>query len=399
MPRVAGYGRRVTGNGLLVVGSGPGGISAAVAYRDAGGGGPVRVVSADVDAPYERPPLSKQLLRGESEADDHQLHPGAFYSEHGIELRLATTVRELDAPGQAVVLADGERLPYDTCVLATGAAPQRPSLLGAELDHTLVLRSLRDGVTLRDSAAKVVRAVVGGSGFIGCEAAASLAVRGVHVTLVTDEQRPQHNRLGRWAGDRIAEWLRAAGVEMVVGDRMAEVQRDRVRTQGGQELPADLVLFATGVKPRVELAEAAGLAIEDGRIRVDGSMRSSRRDVLALGDVALADNLKAGRPLAVEHWGEALAMGEIAGHVAAGADEQWNEVPGFWSTIGEHTLKYAAWGDGFDGVDVHERPEGGFTVWYRNGDRVVGVLTHVSDDDYDRGRELVGRGANWAERR
>jgi NADPH-dependent 2,4-dienoyl-CoA reductase/sulfur reductase-like enzyme len=127
-------------------------------------------------------------------------------------------------------------------------------------------------------------------------------------------------------------------------------------------------------------------------------MRTSRPDVFAAGDVALADNVSAGRPVPVEHWGDALAMGEIAGRVAAGELAQWTQPPGFWSTIGDRTLKYAAWGDGFDSVDVQDDPDGSFTIWYGSGGRVVGVLTHEADADYERGQELVRTGAQWRRR-
>jgi NADPH-dependent 2,4-dienoyl-CoA reductase/sulfur reductase-like enzyme len=136
---------------------------------------------------------------------------------------------------------------------------------------------------------------------------------------------------------------------------------------------------------------SADLEVARDRIQVDTHMRSSDADILAAGDVALAFNTAAGRHLAVEHWGEALAMGRIAGETAAGRQAVWDEVPGFWSTIGERTLKYAAWGDGFDRDRIVDHGNGAFTVWYERHNTAVGVLTHQADDDYDLGKDLIGR--------
>lgn len=383
-------------HGLLVIGSGPGGVAAATAYRAAGADGPVTLVSADPDPPYERPPLSKDVLRGESRPDDVYLHPAAFYADQQIDLHLNSRVRALGVEDQIVRLQSGAEVGYDTCVLATGSAPVRPPIPGAGLPCVHVLRSRVDGIALRDAASRAGRVVVAGSGFIGCEAAASLAARGLDVVLVTTERRPQQARLGSWAGDRIADWLRAVGVELVTEDRIAEVSADRdtrVRTAAGRTVRADLVLLAVGVRPQGELAAAAGLRVHDGRVRVDASMRSSAPQVLAVGDVALAHNASAGRAIAVEHWGDALTMGEIAGQVAAGDEAQWSQAPGFWSTIGDHTLKYAAWGDGFDGVDLDGDESGRFAVRYTRAGHPVGVLTHQDDAAYERGQQLVEAGA------
>ena len=380
----------MTDHGLLIIGSGPGAVAAAVAYREANGTGPVRLVTDDCDPPYERPPLSKDFLRGVTAPDDVYLHPESFYAEHGIELRRSAPVRSLDVEEHAVVLAgSGERLGWDTCVLATGSAPMRPPIPGAEASHVHVLRSMRDALALRTAAASAERAVVAGSGFIGCEGAASLAARGLAVTLITDETRPHDARLGEWAANRIAEWLRDCGVELVTGDRLVGIRELDVHTEAGRTVSADLVLLATGVKPRVQLAEQAGLVLEQNRVRVDAAMRTSADGVYAVGDVAFADNTSAGRPLAVEHWGDALAMGEIAGKHAAGRAEQWSQAPGFWSTIGSRTVKYSAWGDGYDDTHVVEHDNGGFTIWYRNDGDLVGVLTHERDDDYERGQKWL----------
>jgi NADPH-dependent 2,4-dienoyl-CoA reductase/sulfur reductase-like enzyme len=381
----------VADTGLVVVGSGPAGVAAATAYREAGGGGPISVFTADQDLPYERPPLSKAVLAGASDAGEVFLHEQSHYRERDIALHLATTVIELSLEESAIRLADGQVISYGACVLATGSAPIRPAIPGAQLAH--VLRTRRDAIALAAAAGAAQTAVVAGSGFIGCEAAASLAARGLAVTMVTEEARPQESRLGAWVGDRISEWLRAAGVELLTNDRLAEIGPNFARTESGSQRSADLVLLATGASPQGTLAAAAGLDMLDGRVRVGADMRTTRDDVFAAGDVAVAFNVSAGREVAVEHWGDALKMGEIAGRVAAGQSTEWTDPPGFWSTIGGHTLKYTAWGDGFDEVRVDPEPVGRFMVRYGHDGELVGILTHDRDEDYERGQTEVQRRA------
>ncbi|MGH2883388.1 MAG: FAD-dependent oxidoreductase, partial [Solirubrobacteraceae bacterium] len=156
-----------------------------------------------------------------------------------------------------------------------------------------------------------------------------------------------------------------------------------------------VVVMAAGVAPRGELAHAAGLELAGGAIPVDAAMRTERAGLYAAGDVAFAHNASAGRPLRVEHWGDALGLGEVAGRTVAGQDAQWDAVPGFWSTIGDHTLKFAAWGDGFDHSRLERHDDGAFTAWYGREGRIVGVLAHEADEDYERGRSLIAEGASW----
>jgi NADPH-dependent 2,4-dienoyl-CoA reductase/sulfur reductase-like enzyme len=258
----------------------------------------------------------------------------------------------------------------------------------------LRLRSSADGQQLRTAAEGAGSAVVIGSGFIGCEAAVSLAIRGLDVTVLSTEELPQLERLGRQAAGRLAGWLAEAGVRLVGGAEVTEI-RDGHAVHTGEEVHwADLILSAAGVVPNSELARRAGLLIERGRIVVDEHLTTRSPGVYAAGDVALAHNAAAGRMLQVEHWGEALKMGEVAGTNAAGSNQKsWNDVPGFWSGIGERTLKYTAWGDGYDHDELIDHPGGGFTIWYSTDGATVGVLTHQADDDYELGQSLIAKGA------
>lgn len=377
-------------DGLLVIGSGPAGSNAATAYRKAGGTGPVRLLSADHEPPYARPPLSKEFLRAEAGEQDLPLEDPDFYRDRDIELHLADGVAALDTANREVRTDRGRRWRYGSCVLALGAGPVRPPVDGADHPGVLVLRSASDGRTLRRTAGQDGEAVVVGAGFIGCEASVSLARRGMRVTLVFPDAWPQAPRLGEAAGRLLAGWLTGEGVRLLPETRLTGIDNGtRVLLDGHRPLDADLVLLATGMRPDSALASAAGLATAQGRVCTDQHLRTSAPGVYAAGDVALAHNSRAGRRLAVEHWGEALTMGEIAGRNAAGSNLSWDNAPGFWSVIGDRVIKYTAWGDGFDETELVRHPDGGVTVWYGHRGTVAGVLTHNADEDYERGTTLV----------
>jgi 3-phenylpropionate/trans-cinnamate dioxygenase ferredoxin reductase subunit len=376
--------------GLVVVGGGPAGLEATRAYRESGGGGPVILVTADEHLPYDRPPLSKDYLQGQSEETELPLEDEGFYRDHDIQVLLANPATALDPAARTLTLADGVSLTYDACVLATGAAAKPLPVPGGDDPAVLYLRSRTDGRRLRRAAEAARSAVIVGSGFIGCEAAASLAARGLDVTLVTIEELPQATRLGPAAGDRLRQWLEADRVTLRLGVEVEGIQAGRrVHLAGEAEVEGDLVLVAGGSQPEVSLARMSGLAMQHDRIRVDAHMTTSAPGIFAAGDVATAYNPTAGRHLSVEHWGEALTMGRIAGETAAGRQASWVEVPGFWSTIGGQTLKYTAWGDGFDRDHLVEGTQGAFTVWYARDGVTVGVLTHNRDEDYEVGQQLI----------
>jgi NADPH-dependent 2,4-dienoyl-CoA reductase/sulfur reductase-like enzyme len=378
---------------VVIVGGGPAAHAAARAYREADGDGQVIILTPELTVPYQRPPLSKEFLRGQLDDDALPIESADWYLKHEIDVRLGTEAETLVPATRTIVLGSGETLSYDACVLATGAEPAPLPVPGATEEWVLLLRSLTTARVLRYRAESAESAIVIGSGFIGCEAAASLAIRGLKVTLVTDEPTPQQQRLGPEAGTRIQGWLEDLGIDVVLGAAVEGIGEHSVHVPDKDPLKADLILMACGVKPCSGLAETAGLEIEDGRIKVDASMRTSAPDVYAAGDVALAENAKADRHLAVEHWGEALNMGEIAGRTLAGEQAQWDVAPGFWSVIGEHQLKYVAWGDGYDEARLVEHGDGAFTVWYGEKGTTVGVLTHERDEDYEQGRERVESGA------
>jgi len=377
---------------LVIVGGGPAGLAAARGYREAGGDGEVTLLTGEADAPYARPALSKDYLRGDAEAGDIALEGEDWFAEQEVTLRRETPVEGLDTATRTVALAGGETLGYDACVLATGSESIRLPVPGADDPEVRTVRSLADARNLRGRAEAAHSAIVVGSGFIGCEAAASLAMRGLRVVLVSDEHVPHAARLGVEAGRRIASWLVELGVALRLGAPVEAIEPGLVRVPGKAPARADLVLLASGVRPRSGLAEAAGLELDAGRVVTDEHMRTSAEGVYAVGDLALARNAAAGRTLKVEHWGEALEHGKVAGTTAAGGEASWATAPGFWSTIGTRTLKHVAWGDGFDTARLIDHPGGAFTVWYGAQGTAVGVLTHGCDADHERGRGLIEAG-------
>ncbi|MGA9359650.1 MAG: FAD/NAD(P)-binding oxidoreductase [Mycobacterium sp.] len=373
----------MTENGVIIVGSGPAGVAAAESFREHNTDAPVRIFTADIDLPYARPPLSKEYLR--CQTDDVALHDARWFEARAIELVRGAAVDRLDLSERAVYVGD-QRHAFEILILACGSAPVVPSVPGGQ--RALLLRSLADAAALREAARTASSAVVIGSGFIGCEAAASLALRGMPVTLVAPEPLPQETRLGTEAAERLRDLVTEAGARHVGGVAVEEITDAGIRLDNGVTIDCDLMLAATGVEPQSRIAAEAGLQIRDSRIVVGSDMATATPAVYAAGDVALAYHEVAGCPLAIEHWQDATDQGAIAGSCAAGQHTKWDGVPGFWTSIGDATVKYHAWGDGYERSRMLSHPDG-FTVWYESGDAAVGVLTYNADDDYDLGERLI----------
>jgi 3-phenylpropionate/trans-cinnamate dioxygenase ferredoxin reductase component len=369
---------------VVIVGAGPGGLATARAYREHGGSAPVTLIGEEPRLPYERPPLTKEFMRGELDE-----------AEHEVDFVRGATVTAIDPQRRTASVEGRGVLEAASIVLATGSEPLRPQLPGFDHPSILTMRTLADSRAITACADASELVIVIGTGFIGCEIAASLAMRGTRVKLVGQEALPQVLRLGADAAGRIAGWLETLGVELI-GDAQVSAVHDAqsVELSDGRRIDGSCVVLGMGVRPRASLAEAAGLRLRDGAVVVDEMLRAPDVNgaLLAVGDVAHALNASAGRSLRVEHWGDALEQGALAGRTLAGGERAWDGVPGFWSTIGEQTLKYAAWGDGYEDSRTVEHSNGGFTVWYSRGGVAVGVLTHDCDEDYESGRELIRAG-------
>jgi 3-phenylpropionate/trans-cinnamate dioxygenase ferredoxin reductase component len=380
---------------VAIVGAGPAALATARSYREHGGDAQVTMIGLEPLVPYRRPPLTKEFLRGELDRGELAIEPAQWFDDNQVTLRRSERATAIDPVGGRVLLQGGERLQADAIVLATGSQPVRPQLPGMSDPAVLTVRTLDDSLALRERASHGGPIVVIGTGFIGCEIAGSLAMGGHAVTLIGQESLPLEQRLGDGAAGRIAGWLTELGVELIGGAEVRRVHDGRiVELSDGTRVQGETVVLGMGARPRGEIPTAAGLRMSDGAVVVDEAMRASRiaHAVLAVGDVARAYNVSAARHLRVEHWGDALAHGALAGQTLAGRDVRWDDVPGFWSTIATHTIKYAAWGDGYDRSSLVSHPGGAFTVSYERDGVAVGVLTHDRDDDYDRGREAVRLG-------
>ncbi len=391
----------MSGPQLIIVGSGPAGLAAARAFRERDRSTPVVMITADRHPAYERPPLTKDYLRGESERDELWLVEPSWYGEQVVDLRLDTRVTGVDARARQVLLADGTLINYRDLILATGSRPKPLSVPGGQHPELIYVRDLDSGERLRELGGRPgTRVAVVGSGFIGCEAAASLATRGLDVALITGDDHPHAARLGVEAGARIGGWLTEHGVTLRAGAKVSAVERRRpdwlVTLDDGTTIGADAVVCGGGVEPNLELARQAGLPLDRGGIRTGPDLRTADPHIFAAGDIAYALNTAAGRRLRVEHWGDADRHGSSAGPIAAGAEDSWATAPGFWSGIGRRTLKYAAWGDGYDEA-VLTGTDTSWVVWYRRREELCGVLTVENDAAYERGQQLLEAGASFAE--
>ncbi|MGJ7440671.1 NAD(P)/FAD-dependent oxidoreductase [Aquipuribacter sp. MA13-6] len=387
------------GKRYVVVGAGLAGARAAAAVREADADAVVTVLGEEAHLPYERPGLSKDYLQGSSGADDLLVHDAGFYDEHGITVRSDVRVTGLDRDAREVVTSDGERIRYDRLLLATGSAPRRLPVDGADLDGVLSLRTLEDSDAVRDAIAAGGPMVVVGAGWIGLEVASAARAAGVDVTVVHDASVPLQRVLGEAVGTRFADLATAAGVTLV-GDASVEAftgddRVDGVRLADGRTLPATTVVLGVGISPRTELAEAAGLQVDDGVV-VDATFRTADEAVYAVGDVARAHNEWVGEAVRLEHFAAANDGGPVAGRAMTGREgARWAVPPFFWSDQFGVGLEYRGWADPSRhhvviraGAPASQTGTPWFAFWHDAGRLVAGL--HVDGwDDADTVKDLV----------
>ena len=382
---------------FVIVGAGMAGGKAAETLREEGFDGRVVLLGGEPERPYERPPLSKDYLRAESERAGVYLQEDAgWYDEHDVELRPSTHVESLDVAARAVVLAGGERIDYDALLLTTGAEPKRPPIPGTDLDAVHVLRTLEDSDVLRGVLDAGGRLVVVGAGWIGSEVSASARERGMDVALVEPQSVPLEGVLGPELGafyrdvhaDHGVQLHLGTGVEAIEGNGRAE----RVRTSDGTVLDCTAVLLAVGVAPRTQLAE--GVLDVDNGILVDASLRASADGVFAAGDVANHAHPLFGR-LRVEHWANALEQGPSAARAMLGSDVVYERVPYFFSDQYDVGMEYAGHSAPGDTVVFRGDPATRefIAFWLRDGRVTAGMNVNVWDVN-EHLQELVRSGAS-----
>jgi 3-phenylpropionate/trans-cinnamate dioxygenase ferredoxin reductase subunit len=368
---------------MVIVGGGMAGAKAAEGARAEGFEGELVLVGEEGGVPYDRPPLSKDFLRGEASRESTFVHPESFYSDHGIELRSWTRAIELRPAERELVLANGEPLPFTKLLLATGAEPRRLPIEGAELEGVRYLRSVEDSEAIRDRIGSGMRLVVVGAGWIGSEVAASARQLGAEVTLVDPLDVP----LQRVLGDRVGGFYRDVhaqhGVDLRLGTGVEAFEGtgavERVRLSGGELVECELVVVGVGVAPRTELAEAAGLELDNG-IVVDERLESSAPGIFAAGDVAAHTHPRFGR-LRVEHWANALNQGLAAGRAMAGAAEAYDRVPYFFSDQYDVGMEYSGYASPDDELVLRGDPADGefIAFWLRDDRLMAGMNVNVWD--------------------
>jgi len=330
---------------FVIVGGGLAAAKAAETLRDEGFAGRVVIISDDPERPYERPPLSKGLLLGSAERDSTFVHEADWYTKNDVDLRTGIRAEAIDKDAHEVVLAGGERVGYSRLLLATGARPRRLPVPGADLDGVHYLRTLADSDRLGSLLTESTRLVIIGAGWIGLEIAAAARTRGAAVTVVEMAHLPLQRVLGDTIAEVFAGLHREHGVTFHFDAGVAELRGSGGRVEevvlaDGTVLPADAVLVAVGAQPNTELAEAAGLLVDNG-VLVDASLATGSPDIYAAGDVANAEHPLLKTRVRVEHWANALNMGPVAAKAMMGRDASYDLLPYFYTDQYDLGMEYS----------------------------------------------------------
>ncbi len=381
---------------FAVIGGGQAAGRAVEAMRAAGFEGAITLMAEEPHLPYERPPLSKNVLVGEDPPETTQIHGADFYRGHGIALRLGTRAETIDRAQRSIGLSDGSTLTYDKLLIATGAKLRKLGIPGAELDGVCYLRSRQDSLEIQRRLAPDAHLVIVGGGYIGLEVAAAAVKRGCRVTVVELLDRVMARAVAPEIGRAFLDYHREAGIAFHLGvgvEAFAGTSAvQAVRCSGGLELPADLVVVGVGVEPATELAEAAGLAVDDGII-VDEYCRTADPAIYAAGDVTNHPNPLLGRRVRLESWQNAQNQAIRAARNMCGEAEAYAEIPWFWSDQYDINLQMVGLPEDWDRVVFRgSAEERKFTALYLKDGRLVGANCVNNARDIRPCRELIARG-------
>jgi apoptosis-inducing factor 3 len=364
---------------IVIVGGGAAGFAAAETLRRQEFRGSIVMLSDDAAPPVDRPNLSKDYLAGSAPEDWLPLRPDGFYGEAGIELRLNSNVTSIDTTARKVIIADGAAIPYDRLLLATGAEPVRLPIPGADQPHVHTLRSLADCRAIIASVNGARRAVVIGASFIGLEAAAALRARDIEVHVVAPEQRPMERVLGAEMGDFVRALHEEHGVIFHLGDTVVAIDGKRATLKSGGVLEADLVVVGVGVRPRLTVAEQAGLALDRGVV-VSAYLETSVPGIYAAGDIVRWPDRFSRENIRVEHWVVAERQGQAAARNMLGQREAFAAVPFFWSQHYDVPINYVGHAEQWDETvidgDIAARD---CLVHYKSKGRVLAVASIYRD--------------------
>jgi 3-phenylpropionate/trans-cinnamate dioxygenase ferredoxin reductase component len=373
---------------FILVGASLAGAKAAAELRKQGFDGRIILLGAEPERPYERPPLTKDYLRGESGRDKAYVHEPDFYARHDIELETNATVTALNMHDSRVALADGRELEFERLLLATGAQPRPLPVPGAQLDGVHYLRTLADCDLLRERLDLGGHAVVVGAGWIGSEFAASARQRGLDVTVVDPLALPNERIFGPEIGAFYRDLHRQHGVELALGEGVEAFEGDRtvkrVRTSTGRVIDCDFAVVGIGAAPRDELARAAGLEVDNG-VRVDARLQTSAPNVFAAGDVACAWHPFYRESIRVEHWANALNQGPVAAQAMLGDSVSYDHIPYFFSDQYDVGMEYCGYAPAWDEIVLRgDRSAGEFIAFWLRDDRVIaGMNVNVWDVNED----------------
>ncbi len=366
---------------IIVIGTGAAGTAAVDMLRREGYRGAITMIGAEANPPLDRPNLSKDYLAGGMPEDWLWLMPDAYYSDNDIQLITGIAATALDPAQRKVTLADGRSLNYGALLLATGADPVHLPIPGADLPHVHYLRSLPDSHGIVTATKHAKRAVVIGASFIGLEAAASLRARGLEVHVVAPDQRPLERILGPEIGDFIRVLHEQHGVVFHLGTKPQAIAADAVTLESGERIAADLVVIGVGVRPALQLAEQAGLAIDKG-VTVDKYLETSCPGIYAAGDIARYPDANNGKRVRIEHWNVAQWQGQTAARNMLGHREVYKSVPFFWSVHYDVTLNYVGHAEHWDRIDIDGSiQDHDCTLRYMADGKAMAVLTIFRDKE------------------
>lgn len=362
----------------VIVGASLAGANAAITLRQEGFDGDVTLIGAELQAPYERPPLSKSYLRGEIPFERTLVRPVVFYQQNAINTQFGVRALRVDPIDRIVHLDTGAALPYDKLLIATGVRNRRSSIPGSDLDNVYDLRTVTNADALRAVMRPGRRAVIVGMGFIGCEVAASLSLQGVDVMAIDPSPAPLSRILGDRIGKILAEVHRENGISTIFEDIVTQFEGrhrvERVMTKRGRRIECDFVVVGVGVEPAVDLIAGTGIATDNG-IVVDEYCHSSLEHVYAAGDVANHYHPVFGQHVRVEHWQNARQQGAAAGRNMIGKHQPYESIPWFWSDQYDLNLQYAGFHKSAEQVVIRgSLAKRDFLAFYMNGGRIDAVV-------------------------
>ena len=378
---------------FVIVGAGLAGGGAAATLREEGFDGRLVLIGAEPQPPYERPPLSKEYLRGESSFEQVLFQPLDFYAENDIETRFGDRVTRVDAAAKVVELDRGDRVAYGALLVATGGQNRSTPIPGIDLEGIYGLRTVADSDRIRAEISPGRKAVVVGRGFIGLEATATLRQSGVEVAVVDRNAVPLRRVLGEEVGRVVGEIHRDHGTELIFEDKVAALEGaqrvERVTTRRGHRIECDFVVVGLGIEPVTDLLAGTGAQIDNGVV-VDEYLRTGVDGIYAAGDVANHYHPVFERHIRVEHWQNALKQGPAAARNMLGKNEPYGEIPWFWSDQYEHNLQYAGFHSEWDELVVRGSTEGrNFVAFYRKNGRVLAAVAINGGRDLRRSIPLI----------